>query len=246
MNRRSVLGAGALLLASSSAGCLTTMESHHPLPAVRGVVTERTAVRTDGETTRRLIYATGSKLEVAPALRRALPRTEGELNVSVTPDAAAAVGGESAVAYEVVVRQLNTNHIDGAARGDTLRYNTSRGVFDRVLVGDRISFQIGVTDRPHMTNVSKIIRSGTVLEVAPGGEQQPGQPTDRNATRDRNASTDTNSASSRVLVRHMLSERSPVRWYIADQSVLSGVGRGDEVTFTVGGTYGQRMDSLRS
>lgn len=148
MNRRSLLGVLAL---ASSAGCV-----EHPLPPLRGVVTRKRVVGPSGA----LLVVTQDDISVRnPRLADDLPREGERGNTSVTGKQ---LEGLPEVEFRVRIRHGNRSYVGGIEPGETEVYRTNRSAFNRLMVADRIEFQIGAVNRPSLLTPSRVVRTGRI------------------------------------------------------------------------------------
>lgn len=167
MRRRSVLRTLAVGTVGASAGCVS-----HPLSPLRGTVTRKRVV-SGGRT---LVAVTESRITVHDSgLRESLPHEERG-NTSVTGEMSRRLRDEyDGVGCRVTIRHENANHIDGVGAGETESYRASRNTFNQVMVGDDLTFQIGVVNRPNLLNPGEIVRSGRVERKRLVGRKRSGR-----------------------------------------------------------------------
>lgn len=173
MNRRAFLGLFAAL--ASAAGCLGS----HPLPPVRGRVVRTSVVGVSDGDESVLLTATPDEIDLADAMREAAAaESDGGSSGGDAPRFAVPPAVHDALLdrYEDVRYHLTVEHrcrvrTYGVAPGDRLRYRTRRGVFRRLLPGDRTLFTVRPAGPPRFQNTNSVVREGTVrrkrLRVGP-------------------------------------------------------------------------------
>ncbi|WP_101295274.1 hypothetical protein [Halegenticoccus soli] len=237
MDRRSLLATAALALAGSSAGCLDTYYRVHPLPPIAGRVVGKgmTGRKPDApsDSSASLLTVEPDAFGVDPTVEPAGPWADEPANVTVTSEAEEGLLDRyDEVFYHVRVEHENANHVDGIGAGDVAWYSADRATFNRLMVGDDIRFQLGVTGRPRLSGASRIVRRGTVRRLgAPDGGG--------------GAAGDAAGTGYSAVVDH--GRRGDVRLtrrYATDEGTFGRLSEGKSIAFHVAGDYGDVIDRL--
>lgn len=227
MNRRSFLELCGLSGITATAGCLGDSKLH-PLPPVEGKIRARRVLASDDETYRPLLWTDASRTRVGDARLQQLLDSRESANRTVPTKTHETIASDYAdLQYQVRLRQRTETHLDDIERGDLVDYNTGRQNFNRVMVGDEVTFQLGATDRPNVQSFGEISRAGTVVET-------------------KTVESEDELNRRLVLAHDALETGSRRRTYRTTAEVAQSCEQGRQYQFEVGGDYGERVIGIVS
>lgn len=177
VTRRTVLSTIGTALLGVSAGCA------HPLPPPQGVVLRTGIIGVYDDLTVPLLTVSDGSITVRDKLlMTVLPRPDEPANTTIMrPLHMELKQRYAAIYYYVDIRQLDprgplidTSHGEGPSAqplGASRRYELDRRAFGKLLVGDRIEYNLDLFDGTHITAITTIIRRGVVTEKRPSSDR---------------------------------------------------------------------------
>ncbi|WP_158059056.1 hypothetical protein [Halorussus halophilus] len=226
MDRRSFLGVCGLSTLTASAGCLGG--TAHPLPPVEGTIRARRVLASDGESYRPLLWTNAKRVRVEDARIEQLLAERDSANRTVPSAVHERLASDYAdLQYQVRLRQRTETHLTGVDSGDLVDYNTGRQSFNRVLVGDDVGFQVGVTNRPSIQSFGRIRRAGRVDKME-------------------KTQTDGETRYRLVLAHRVLDDGPRQRTYLTTEQMANSVEQGRRYRFEVGGDFGERVIAIET
>ena len=238
MDRRSFLSLCGLSGATATAGCLG---ASHPLPPVEAEIRGRRLLVSDGESYRPILRTSAKRIRTGDPHLEGMFAADGSPNAAVPTRIHERLARDYAdVQYQIRLLQRTETPLNGVDAGDLADYNADRRNFNRVLVGDRVRFQLGVTNRPSIQSFGSIRRTGEVLAKGATDTDDEAKNAD-----DETKDSDDEASHSLRLSHGALRTEFRRRTYRTTAEVARTCRVGRRYDFEIGGDFGRRVTGVR-